>query len=120
LTVGTILDLTVAAVAHGGHCVARPADEPVVFVRHALPGEQVHAVVTDLTVRVEPLPGGPLGWRRGTDPRIVAGPRPVREHAVGREWTLAATSFWQVHPAAADTLAATVVELLRPRPGERA
>ncbi len=254
MTVGTILDLTVGAVAHGGHCVARPADGPVVFVRHALPGERVRAVVTesrrgylradavevlaaspdrvtppcpyagpgrcggcdlqhvappaqrdlkaavvrellariggveDLTVRVEPLPGGPLGWRtrvryavdpdgqagfrkhrshdvvpvdrcliahpavqdapvtdrdwppgsgvevvassagdltvytrrRGAGPRIVAGPRLVREHAVGREWTLAATSFWQVHPAAADTLAATVVELLRPRPGERA
>jgi tRNA/tmRNA/rRNA uracil-C5-methylase (TrmA/RlmC/RlmD family) len=31
-----------------------------------------------------------------------------------------ADSFWQVHPAAADTLATTVVELLAPRPAERA
>jgi tRNA/tmRNA/rRNA uracil-C5-methylase (TrmA/RlmC/RlmD family) len=46
-----VLDLDVGAVAHGGHCVARvPTDdgrERVVFVRHALPGERVRAVVTD-------------------------------------------------------------------------
>jgi tRNA/tmRNA/rRNA uracil-C5-methylase (TrmA/RlmC/RlmD family) len=33
-------------VAHGGHCVARH-DGRVVFVRHALPGERVRAVVTE-------------------------------------------------------------------------
>lgn len=32
--------------AHGGHCVAR-LDGRVVFVRHALPGERVRAVLTD-------------------------------------------------------------------------
>jgi tRNA/tmRNA/rRNA uracil-C5-methylase (TrmA/RlmC/RlmD family) len=46
-----VLDLDVGAVAHGGHCVARvPADDGrdrVVFVRHALPGERVRAVVTE-------------------------------------------------------------------------
>ncbi|KNX39279.1 SAM-dependent methyltransferase [Luteipulveratus halotolerans] len=36
--------------AHGGHCVARH-DGQVVFVRHALPGEQVVAVVTSGTTR---------------------------------------------------------------------
>jgi len=36
----------VGAVAHGGHCVAR-VDGRVVFVRHALPGERVRAVVTE-------------------------------------------------------------------------
>ncbi len=38
--------LTVGAVAHGGHCVARH-DGRVVFVRHALPGEVVTARVTE-------------------------------------------------------------------------
>lgn len=46
-----VLDLDVAAVAHGGHCVARvrvgDGRERVVFVRHALPGERVRAVVTE-------------------------------------------------------------------------
>ena len=41
-----VLELDVAAVAHGGHCVAR-AEGRVVFVRHALPGERVRAVVTE-------------------------------------------------------------------------
>lgn len=46
--------------------------------------------------------------------------RTVTEHAAGRDWQVAATGFWQVHPAAADTLARTVVELVAPRAGERA
>jgi tRNA/tmRNA/rRNA uracil-C5-methylase (TrmA/RlmC/RlmD family) len=39
-------------VAHGGWCVARPDDGPVVFVRHALPGETVRARVTEVTSRL--------------------------------------------------------------------
>ena len=36
-------------VAQGGWCVARPAGLPVMFVRHALPGEHVVARVTEVT-----------------------------------------------------------------------
>ncbi|WP_226344973.1 class I SAM-dependent RNA methyltransferase [Agilicoccus flavus] len=43
--VGRRLTLDCGAVAHGGHVVARD-DDRVVFVRHALPGERVEAVVT--------------------------------------------------------------------------
>jgi tRNA/tmRNA/rRNA uracil-C5-methylase (TrmA/RlmC/RlmD family) len=43
---GVQLELEVGAVAHGGHCVARHSGR-VVFVRHALPGERVTAVVTE-------------------------------------------------------------------------
>ncbi|HEY5335625.1 MAG TPA: class I SAM-dependent RNA methyltransferase [Mycobacteriales bacterium] len=122
------LVLVVERYAHGGVCVAHAPDGRVVFVRHALPGERVRALVTaqrkawlradaievlepsperveppcpyagpgkcggcdlqhatataqrawkavvveeqlsrlagvDLTVEVEPLPGGSLGWR---------------------------------------------------------
>jgi tRNA/tmRNA/rRNA uracil-C5-methylase (TrmA/RlmC/RlmD family) len=250
LTTSTeLLELTVGPVAHGGHCVARDGDGGlVVFVRHALPGERVRAVVTerrkgylradaveileaspdrveppcpyagpgrcggcdfqhvdpsaqrslkaavvreqlarlaalpDFPVLVEPLPGGPLDWRTRVryavdgagrpgfrrhrshdvvpvdrcliahpavrdaqvtdrtwrpdstvevvasgagevtvhDGRRYSGPRQVHEHAAGRDWTLAATGFWQVHPAAADTLATAVVDLLDPGPGEKA
>ncbi|WGH84559.1 class I SAM-dependent RNA methyltransferase [Auritidibacter ignavus] len=40
-----ILTLEVGVMAHGGHCVARHEGR-VVFVRHAIPGEVVRAVVT--------------------------------------------------------------------------
>jgi tRNA/tmRNA/rRNA uracil-C5-methylase (TrmA/RlmC/RlmD family) len=43
----------------------------------------------------------------------------VTEEAVGRRWTLHASDFWQVHPGAADSLAAAVVDGLVPAPGER-
>jgi tRNA/tmRNA/rRNA uracil-C5-methylase (TrmA/RlmC/RlmD family) len=36
----------------------------------------------------------------------------VVEHAVGRDFSVAADGFWQVHPAAADTLAGAVAEAL--------
>jgi tRNA/tmRNA/rRNA uracil-C5-methylase (TrmA/RlmC/RlmD family) len=49
---------------------------------------------------------------------VVSGPEQVREVAAGREWAVPVQGFWQVHPAAADTLTATVLELLRPAPGE--
>jgi tRNA/tmRNA/rRNA uracil-C5-methylase (TrmA/RlmC/RlmD family) len=45
---GALLDLDVGAVAAGGSCVARHgATGRVVFVRHALPGERVRALVTE-------------------------------------------------------------------------
>jgi len=55
--VGQVLELTTGDVANGGWCVARPpasagADAgPVVFVRHALPGERVRARVTEMAAR---------------------------------------------------------------------
>jgi tRNA/tmRNA/rRNA uracil-C5-methylase (TrmA/RlmC/RlmD family) len=49
---------------------------------------------------------------------LLDGPAEVREVAAGREWHVPPEGFWQVHPAAADTLVAAVVELLRPEPGE--
>ncbi|MDO3682325.1 class I SAM-dependent RNA methyltransferase [Micromonospora sp. C28ISP2-4] len=254
------VELTVDAVAPGGHCVARVGGQ-VVFVRHALPGERVIAEVTELHrgfaradaveildaspdrvtppcpyarpgrcggcdlqhvapaaqldwklavvreqltrlggltaeqidalgVRIEALPGGPLGWRSrvryavdaagragllkhrshevvpiercliahpaiqelpvlpptgarwpdadavetvastGGDvavvaytdgvPAAVSGPERVRETAAGRSFTLPASGFWQVHPAAADALTGAVLDLLGPRSGETA
>ena len=236
-----VLDLDVGAVAHGGHCVAR-VEGRVVFVRHALPGERVRAVVTDDTggafcradaitvldaapgrveapcswaraggcggcdwqhadgptqralktavlreqlarlagtehdVTVEELPGGLLGWRHrvrlavddegraglrahrshdvvpiadcpltppGTLPPVlartfpagrevgievdvavdadgvlhVADEGPVVQRAVGREWLLSPGTFWQVHPALAQTLADVVGEWAGAPPG---
>jgi tRNA/tmRNA/rRNA uracil-C5-methylase (TrmA/RlmC/RlmD family) len=276
---GQLLQLTIVDVAHGGWCVARPGDGPVVFVRHALPGETVLARVTEVTSRlaradaaeiltpspdrveapcphagpgrcggcdwqhaalpaqrslkavvvrqqlrrlagldrevtIEPLPGDEepgagLGWRTRVQfavrPDGVAGLRAHRSHevinigecliahpgvtdlglparrwpatsaveavvsagsgeravivsragaapagaappdvpgadavlsragrrltplrgrahltqrAAGRDWRVSAGAFWQVHPAAADTLADAVMSALEPRPGD--
>ncbi len=41
--VGQTVEVTVVDVAQGGWCVARPEGLPVLFVRHALPGERVLA-----------------------------------------------------------------------------
>jgi len=49
--VGQTVELAVGDVAQGGWCVARPEGLPVVFVRHALPGELVIARVTEVTTR---------------------------------------------------------------------
>ncbi|GAB1642365.1 class I SAM-dependent RNA methyltransferase [Krasilnikovia sp. MM14-A1259] len=57
---------------------------------------------------------------RAGDRVQLTGPAQVGERAAGREWRLSADGFWQVHPAAADTLVEAVLELLRPAPGETA
>src|SRR5690242_13426241 len=49
---GQLINVTVGEAANGGWCVARPADGPVVFIRHALPGETVLARVTEVTSRL--------------------------------------------------------------------
>ena len=49
---GDVVKVTPGDVAHGGWCVARPDDGPVVFVRHTLPGETVLARITEVTSRL--------------------------------------------------------------------
>jgi tRNA/tmRNA/rRNA uracil-C5-methylase (TrmA/RlmC/RlmD family) len=49
---GQVIEVTAGDVAHGGWCVARPDDGPVVFIRHALPGETVLARITEVTSRL--------------------------------------------------------------------
>jgi tRNA/tmRNA/rRNA uracil-C5-methylase (TrmA/RlmC/RlmD family) len=49
--VGQDIEVEAGDVAQGGWCVARPAGLPVVFIRHALPGERVIARVTEVTTR---------------------------------------------------------------------
>jgi tRNA/tmRNA/rRNA uracil-C5-methylase (TrmA/RlmC/RlmD family) len=49
---GQVVEVTAGDVAHGGWCVARPADGPVLFVRHALPGERILARVTEVTTHL--------------------------------------------------------------------
>ena len=80
------------------------------------PGGAVEAVASsggDVTV---------LMRRSRTDRRwsLVDGAPRVHEKALGQAWSLDATGFWQVHPAAPERFAAVVLDLLQPRAGERA
>jgi tRNA/tmRNA/rRNA uracil-C5-methylase (TrmA/RlmC/RlmD family) len=44
----------------------------------------------------------------------------LTQQAAGRDWRVSLGGFWQVHPGAADTLAAGVLAALDPQPGETA
>jgi tRNA/tmRNA/rRNA uracil-C5-methylase (TrmA/RlmC/RlmD family) len=44
----------------------------------------------------------------------------LTQHAAGRDWRVSLGGFWQVHPGAADVLAAAVLAALDPRPGQGA
>src|SRR5580693_6469851 len=51
---GDVLELTAGEAAHGGWCATRAGDQSslVLFVRHALPGERVRAVITQVTAKL--------------------------------------------------------------------
>ncbi|MDX6225556.1 MAG: hypothetical protein QOE64_1932 [Frankiales bacterium] len=49
----------------------------------------------------------------------LGGRTTIREEVAGRGWRVSGTGFWQVHPAAAETLVDAVRAGLDPQPGER-
>jgi tRNA/tmRNA/rRNA uracil-C5-methylase (TrmA/RlmC/RlmD family) len=55
-------------------------------------------------------PAQMLGRRRLFPRHLIAGSGEAVEFAAGRHWEMDAFTFWQVHPAAADTLASVVAE----------
>ncbi len=55
---------------------------------------------------------------RGGARTALAGRGYLTQHAAGRDWRADLAGFWQVHPAAADTLSAAVLAALRPQPGD--
>jgi tRNA/tmRNA/rRNA uracil-C5-methylase (TrmA/RlmC/RlmD family) len=69
-----------------------------------------------------PLPGTGAGHvaliRRNGARTGLAGSGTLTQHAAGRDWRADLGGFWQVHPAAADTLAAAVLAALQPVPGD--
>ncbi|GAB2623294.1 putative RNA methyltransferase [Paractinoplanes abujensis] len=89
--------------------------------------EAVASTGGDVTVLARPTGSGKTlppddpaeGTTLGGGGRVrLTGPGEVTERAAGREWRVPAEGFWQVHPAAAETLVSTVVEMLRPAAGE--
>src|ERR1700683_395136 len=82
----------------------------------AAPGSGQRAVITDRDVPGEPIDADSVISGRG----IARGTGYLRQRAAGRDWRVSARGFWQVHPQAADTLAAAVLDALGPQPGETA
>ena len=61
---------------------------------------------------------GAPGRQSGNRTTLLRGHSHLLQRAAGRTWRVSATGFWQVHPAAADTLARAVLDALRPQPGD--
>lgn len=101
-SVGDVVELSVDAVAHGGHCVARH-DGRVVFVRHALPGERV-------LVRLTECSDDARFWRGEAIEVVVASPdRVVPRCPVSGPGGCGGCDFQHVDLAAQRRLKATVV-----------
>ncbi|WP_030434043.1 class I SAM-dependent RNA methyltransferase [Actinoplanes subtropicus] len=111
--------------------IAHPAIQRLDLLSRQWPDDDAIEVTAstggDLAVLTRPAGGGRLPEDDPADTasaagrrKRLAGPDEVAEEAVGRRWSVPPEGFWQVHPAAADTLAAAVVELLRPAEGETA
>ncbi|HJE60315.1 MAG TPA: class I SAM-dependent RNA methyltransferase [Nocardiopsis listeri] len=82
-------------------------------------------VVTPTTAKLGDLPdlkasSAVLRRFKGGRVQSVRGRKGVREDVAGREYRVGAGGFWQVHPAAGETLSAAVLEALEPKPGETA
>jgi tRNA/tmRNA/rRNA uracil-C5-methylase (TrmA/RlmC/RlmD family) len=50
---------------------------------------------------------------------LLAGPATLRHGVGGRDFTVSATGFWQVHPYAAEAFARTLLDEVQPRAGDR-
>jgi tRNA/tmRNA/rRNA uracil-C5-methylase (TrmA/RlmC/RlmD family) len=112
--------------AHRSHRVLPLADCPIAVpglldgvVAERWPTDvEIETVIDDAghrhIARREPVPATKR-WRT----RWRTGGR-AEQHAVQRKWRLRADGFWQVHPAAAGTLADVVGEWAELTPGQRA
>lgn len=114
------------------HCpIAHPEVERAGVEGHRWSGTQEVEVVASVGTGDRLLLVTPVRGKRARVPRLdapvrVVHGRPVpgpalpfvRERAAGREWRVSGGAFWQVHPAAAEVLADTVLEGLEPRAGD--
>jgi tRNA/tmRNA/rRNA uracil-C5-methylase (TrmA/RlmC/RlmD family) len=89
---------------------AAGSGERAVLIAGAAPSRQAVALIDADSVLSVGRGGTRIAARRGHGY--------LTQHAAGRDWRVGAGSFWQVHPGAADTLAAAVLEALRPQPGD--
>lgn len=97
----------VVALPPQGCLIAAPGPSLEELHEVAQPGVDLEVAVADRSVTL-------VSGRR------THGPDPVHQKVLGRTYAVAATGFWQVHPAAAETLSRAVLDGLQPEPGERA
>ena len=103
--------------AHRSHELIPLPDEGCPIAHRSTPGVVGHVLAAGAELIVS---------RRGRTGAAGRRRAPDRGHSwsmSGRpaaSWEVAADGFWQVHPAAADTLVAAVLDGLAPTPGERA
>jgi tRNA/tmRNA/rRNA uracil-C5-methylase (TrmA/RlmC/RlmD family) len=90
------------------HPLVREAGVP----RRRWPGAQ------SVEVAVSPGSGECSVTVTGRGPTAQPGRHSLTQHAAGRTWRVSNGVFWQVHPAAAGTLAAAVLAALNPRPAD--
>ena len=107
---GEVAEVTTPATTDGLHWRARMRYVTDEVGRVGLRAHRSHRVV--------PLPPG--GCRIAAPGALTGDEGVVTEVAAGRRWAVEAAGFWQVHPAAADTLVRAVLDGLQPEPEERA
>jgi tRNA/tmRNA/rRNA uracil-C5-methylase (TrmA/RlmC/RlmD family) len=116
-----ILEIGECPIAHplvaGAGATGRPWPGAASVEVAAAPGTGQRAVIVAGPVRGPEIAADTVLAGRSR-PAVLRGDGYLRQHAAGRDWRVSATGFWQVHPGAADTLAAAVLDALRPRPGD--
>lgn len=92
----------------------------------SVPGDE-HGLRWRTRQRYVPLPDGGRAMRKHRsrdlvpiDDCLIEAPERSGHTALGRHFEVADDGFWQVHPGAPDVLVTTVLEMLRPQPGESA
>jgi tRNA/tmRNA/rRNA uracil-C5-methylase (TrmA/RlmC/RlmD family) len=91
-----------------GGCPIAAVDTPSVVDQRWPPGAELLAATAT------------SGQALYVDQRLHLGSAELVERAAGRDWAVAADGFWQVHPAAADTLVGAVLAGLGPQRRETA
>jgi len=102
--------------------IAHPLVRQAAVSRTAWPGARwVEVVAAPGTGERAILVDAPAASRPGAELASDGlGQRFLTQRAAGRDWRVSATSFWQVHPGAADLLAEAVLAALCPKAGETA
>ncbi len=85
------------------------------------PGAERAVIITPAAgdaPRTVPVPAESVLIRAGRRLTPLRGRGYLSQHAAGREWRVSAGTFWQVHPAAADTLTEAVLAAVEPKTGD--